>query len=230
MAAFVSLDKRIRRDVDELHDFLWQPRWTGDGPRLLARLATEARDLDAFLRAGARLRRHGERLARLAAKDQARFGPTLFELMNDVYNLAASVEHLRKGDPRGATDHVVSLVESGSIGTCVSLDSFPLVAEWESGKIDFESYASRLADLLEARGVSGAGQYKRMLLVARTFGTEWDPSAPAPRRRLSARAAIAAAAWCAVASRVVRHKATRGTPDVPISDFAEIVEKALARL
>lgn len=230
MATFASLDKRMGRDVNQIHDFLWHPAWKGDGKRLLANLAKESAELDAFLRAGGNLRRHGERLARKAAAEKDRFGAALYELLYDAYHLTAATERLRTGDPKGAAEHAARVVESDSIGTCVALNSFPLVEEWEGGKIDFESYASRLADLLQAKGVSRAGQYKRMLLVARTFGKEWDASAPAGQQKLSARAAIEAAAWCAVAARAIRVEAVDGTPIVPVSDFAAIIEKIVARL
>jgi len=230
MTSFAALDKRMMRDVNQIHDFLWYPGWKGDGDALLGNLARESRDLDAFLQAGGKLRRHAERLVRKTATDKDRFGAVLYELLYDAYNLTAATEHVRKRDPKGAAEHIAWVVESDSIGTCVALDAFPLVEEWEGGKIGFETYASRLADLVQAKGVAQAGQYKRMLLVARTFGREWDASVPRGQQDLAARAAVDAAAWCAVASRQIRVDALGGTPTVPMVDFSAVVGKIVARL
>src|SRR3990170_218304 len=62
--AFGSLDKRMYRDVRELHDHLWNPRWKGDAQALRVRLAAEAKALDAFLGAGGRLARPAAKLAK----------------------------------------------------------------------------------------------------------------------------------------------------------------------
>lgn len=228
--AFASLDKRMRRDVDLIHDFLWHEPGKVDGEKLLRDLKQEARELDAFVGAGGKLRRHADALIAATREDKERHGGALYELLYDAYNLTAATEHVRKKDWKGAAEHVAWVVESDSIGTCVALDSFSLVQEWEGGKIDFDAYVGRVADLLQARGTADAGQYKRMLLVARTFGKEWNGEAPREVQALAARAAIEAAAWATVATRAIRSQALGRPPSVPLADYAAIVQKILRRL
>ena len=230
MASFASLDKRMMRDVNQIHDFLWDDAAKVDGDALLANLGREARELDAFLRAGGKLRRHADVLIAATREDRERSGSGLYELLYDAYNLTAATEHLRKRDYKGAAEHVAWVVESDSIGTCVALDSFSLVQEWEGGRIDFETYAGRLADLLQGNGVADAGQYKRMLLVVRTFGKEWNADALTEVQALAARAAIEAAAWATVASRAVRSTAIGGKPRVPLTDYSAVIRKIVDRL
>ena len=230
MVAFASLDKRMMRDVNRIHDFLWHDAGMVDGARLLEDLRRESQDLDAFLGAGGKLRRHAWTLIAATREDKERHGGTLYELLYNTYNLTAATEHVRKKDPKGAAEHVAWVVESDSIGTCVALDRFSLVQEWEGGKIDFEAYASQLADLLQGKGVADAGQYKRLLLAARTFGKEWNAKAPPQVQGFAARAAIAAAAWATVATRSVRSTATGRAPGVPLADYSAVIQKIVSRL
>ena len=104
MASFAALDKRMMRDVNRIHDLLWHPGEKIDGEKLLADLEEEARELDLFLRAGGKLRRHARAIVRETRKDKESHGSALYELLYDVYNLSAATEHLRKGDYKGAAD------------------------------------------------------------------------------------------------------------------------------
>src|SRR3989304_2313966 len=106
MATFAALDKRMMRDVNRIHDYLWDSAVKIDGAKLLADLTREARELDALLKAGGPLRRHAESLARDTAKDKDRHGGALYELLYDTYNLAAAAAHVRKRDFKGAAEHV----------------------------------------------------------------------------------------------------------------------------
>src|SRR5206468_667648 len=74
----------------------------------------------------------------------------------------------------GAGEHVAGAVESVSIGVCSSAGCFEFVEEWEGAKTDFETYAGKLADHLQAKGSSRAGEFKRHLVAARTFGKAFD--------------------------------------------------------
>jgi len=230
MASFAALDKRMMRDVNRIHDYLWHPGGKIDGEKLLADLEAEARELDLFLRAGGKLRRHAAAIVRATRRDKDRHGAALYELLYDVYNLTAASEHVRKGDYKGAAEHASWVVESDSIGMCVAFDSFPLVGEWEGGKIDFETYAGRLADLIQGKGIPQAGQYKRAMLVARTFGKDWDGKASREQQALAARTALEAAAWCTVAGMAIRVAATGRVPSVPAADYAAIVRQIVSRL
>jgi hypothetical protein len=230
MASFAALDKRMMRDVNRIHDFLWHSEEKIDGEKLLADLEGEARELDAYLGAGGKLGRHTGAIARKARKDKDRHGGALYELLYDVYNLTAATEHVRKGDYKGGAEHVSWVVESDSIGMCVALDSFPLVHDWEGGTIDFETYAARLTDLIQAKGIPQAGQYKRAMLLARTFGKEWDGKAARDQQALAARTAVEAAAWSTVAGKAIREVATHTPSSVPASDYRAIIRRIVSRL
>lgn len=227
MASFRSLDSRMHRDVRQLHDYLWHPGWKGDPDALRSALVKDARELDALLRARGQLGKNAAALAKSLHKEAS--GESLFELLWDAYNLTAATEHVKKGDPKGAGEHTAWAVESMSIGVCASAGCFPIVEEWESGRIDFESYTSKLADVLQEKGVPRAGEFKRMLLAVHTFGKDWDGRAPKEAQTLAARAAIANAAWCALTTDRIRTRL--GAPrKFPRKDYAAIVSRIASRL
>lgn len=230
MASFAALDRRMGKDVDQLHNFLWHPEWKGDGEKLMAKLVKDGRELDAFLRVGGKLRRHVDALLRAAREDKERRGPALFELLNNTYHLTAATERGRRKDYKRAGEHALSVVESDSIGTCSILDSFILVEEWEAGKIDFRAYSKRLADVLQTKGSGTAGQFRRIMLAAWAFGKEWDAAAPKAQQAIAARAAVANAAWYTLATRTIRQDATGWPPAVPFKDYAAIVQAIVDRL
>jgi hypothetical protein len=225
--AFASLDKRLSRDSDALHDFLWQGKKAGEA-KLRADLQKDLRDLDAFVGAGGKLRRPATALDRAWGNPGA--GESLFELVNHTYNLTAATDHLlRQRDPKGAGEHVADAVESVSIGVCSNLGRFELVEEWKSGKTDFETYAGKLADQLQAKGVSRAGEFKRHLVASRNFGKSFDSTAPTAEQTLGARAAIANGLWVTLASVSIR-TALGSSPGFSYEDFASVLAKISDRL
>ncbi len=226
MASFASLDKRLSRDVGLIHDYLWQG-WKGDPGKLRADLRREARELDAFLGVRGKLRRPANALL---DKFDAKHGPSLYEFLYDTYNLTAATEHVRKGDYKGAAEHAAWAVESMSIGVCSAANRFDIVEKWgHGGETDYEQYTSAIADMLQGKGVARAGEYKRMLLVARTFGKQWDRGASKERQAVAARAAIAAAAWCGLTTSSI-HGALRASRGFPQTDYAAVITRIVERL
>src|SRR5438093_2477073 len=59
---FAALDKRIIRDTETLHDFLWHGE-KKDETSMSAKLRKDGRDADAFLHLGGRLRKIADSLA-----------------------------------------------------------------------------------------------------------------------------------------------------------------------
>ena len=236
MATFASLHERMARDVNQLHDFLWHGK-KEDAAGLKERLLKNARDFDAFLGAQGRLRRNAVSLAK--AWGEAGAGESLFELLEHAWNLAAAVEHMRKreyatGGPKleecqGAGGHAATVVESASIGLCANAGCFEFVEELEGGKTDFDTYVAKLTGFLEGKGIARAGDFRRMLLLARNTGRTWDRTALKVEQALAARAAIAAAAWCALASVSIR-KALGSPPKFSYDDYAWVISKIAARL
>jgi len=225
MAGFQALDKRLARDEDTLHDVLWQGS-KADASKLRSDIQKDLRDLDAFLGAGGRLRRTGASLDK--AWGEAGAGESLFELLGHTYNLTAATEHLRKKDYKGAGEHVAGAVESVSIGVCSSAGCFDFVEEWEGGKTDFETYAGKLADHLQAKGISRAGEFKRHLVAARTFGKAFDGTLSMAEQASGARAAIANGILVTLASTSIRAQIGR-PPRFPHDDFAKVLETIASR-
>ncbi len=226
MPGFAALDKRLSRDSSALHDFLWQGKKGGE-TKLRANLHRDMGDLDALLGAGGRLKKPASRLGR--AWGQPGAGESLFELVNHTYNLTAATDHLiRRRDPKGAGEHVADAVESVSIGVCSNVGRFELVEEWEGGKTDFETYAGKLADHLQSKGLRRAGEFKRHLVAARNFGRGFDATTSKPEQVSGARAAIANGLHVTLASVSIR-AALGSAPHFSYDDFAAVLEKIAGR-
>src|SRR2546426_5700750 len=222
MPAFGALDKRLSRHTDALHDLLWQEKKAGES-KLRADIQKDLRDLDAFLGAGGTLRKAAASLDR--AWEEPGAGESLFELINHTYNLTAATDHLgRRKDPKGAGEHIADAVGSVSIGVCSNAGCFELVQEWEAGKTDFETYAGKLADHLQSKGVFRAGEFKRQLVAARSFGKDFDATAPKAQHVLGARAAIANGLWVTFASTTIR-AAIGSPPKFSLDDFAAVLDR-----
>ncbi|HKZ24120.1 MAG TPA: hypothetical protein VJ224_06935 [Thermoplasmata archaeon] len=226
MAGFKALDKRLSRDEKVLHDVLWHASKAEPG-KLRADIQKDMKDLDAFLRVGGRLRRAAFALDNAWGDPGA--GESLFELLGHTYYLTAATERLRKKDYKGAGEHVATAVESVSIGVCANAGCFEIVQEWEGGKTDFEEYAGKLADFLQEKGVSRAGEFKRHLIAARDFGRSFDETATKAEQALGARAAIANGLWVNLASIPIR-KSLGSPPRFPYDDYAVVLERIASRV
>lgn len=230
MATFATLHARLARDTEALHDFLWHGKKDG-AEALREQLLADARELDLDIGARGKLRRSADLLAKRWG--EAHEGESLFELLEHTWNLHAAVIHAgrkeyraAKGCDEGAVGHAASVAESASIGVCANAGCFEFVEEWEGGKIDFDSYASKLAGFLEGKGITRAAEWRRMLLVARAGRKAWDASAPAPEQALAARTSIGAAGWVALAAHSIRLE-LRSPPKFPYGDYAAIVAKII---
>ena len=226
MAGFKALDKRLAKDEDALHNVLWHGSKANQG-KLRADIQKDMRDLDAFLRIGGKLRRAAAALDNAWGDPGA--GESLFELLGHTYNLTAATERLGKKDYKGAGEHVAIAMESVSIGVCANAGCFELVEEWEGGKVDFEAYASKLADHLHGKGLSKAGEFKRHLIAARNFGKSFDVAATEAEQALGARAAIANGLWVTLASASIR-KAIGSPPRFSYDDYAAVLGKLAERV
>ena len=72
---FAALDKRIIRDTEALHDFLWHGE-KKDETSLSAKLRKDGRDADAFLHLGGRLRKNARSEERRVGKEcRSRWSP-----------------------------------------------------------------------------------------------------------------------------------------------------------
>ncbi len=222
---FVALDKRINRDTEALHDFLWHGE-KKDETSLSAKLRKDARDADAFLHLGGRLRKNAESLVKDLASSGN--GESLFELLGHSWGLAAATILRSKGNYRGAAERAKGVISSASIGVCANAGCFEFVQEWEAGKIDFETYTSKLADFLEPKGHMDSGQFKRLLNAVYEFGMNWNAVATQPEQSLAARTAIEAAGWCLLTS-VSICQLLGVAPKFSTHDFAAIIDRIVNR-
>lgn len=227
MEDFATLDERMGHHLRQLHDYLWSPGWKGDEARLRTDLLQESRELDAFLGADGRLQKNSEALDKNWGRGPK--GEALFELLHHAYTLTAATEKLRNGDYQAAAAHAADVAESVSIGICANAGCFPIVEEWESKSIDFETYASKLADALEAKGIERTQDIRHMLIVAQSLGKEWDKTASDEAKALAARAAIENTAWCAVAGVSIR-EALGTAPATPYRDIPGLILHIASRL
>ena len=226
MAGFQALDKRLSTDEQALHDVLWGES-KADVAKLRSNLQRDFRALDMFLGAGGKLRRMGAALDK--AWGDAGAGESLFELLGHTYNFTAATDHLvRRRDPKGAGEHVAGAVESVSIGVCSNAGCFEFVQEWEGGKTDFETYAGKLADHLQGKGVLRAGDFKRHLVAARNFGRTFDNSVSKAEQISGARAAITNGLYVTLSSISIRG-AIGSPPQFSDEDFAAVLEKIAGR-
>ncbi len=225
--SFATLDQRLLRDLRQLHDFLWDPLWTGNEERLRKDLLKGAASLDAFLKAGGRIRKHAAALTKPWSREHQ--GSALYELLDDVLGLTAATELVGKSKFREAVERAVAVIESTSIGVCTTAKCFEIVEEWEARKIDFETYTRRLADALAAKLVLQSDQFRRVLNAIHDLGSEWDVSASKTEQTLAARAATEGGAWCVIRSIAIRTMLGE-PPKVPEKDFGELLERIVQRL
>src|SRR5437870_12030399 len=94
---FAALDKRIIRDTEALHDFLWHAE-KKDETSLSAKLRKDGRDADAFLHLAGRLRKNAESLAQGLTSSGK--GESLFELPAQSWSLAASTAPRARANDR----------------------------------------------------------------------------------------------------------------------------------
>lgn len=222
---FAVLDKRIRKDTEGLHDHLWHSQEKMDPARLLASVRRDAGDADRFLRLGGKLRRNAESLIDQFGTPGA--GESLFELMEHTWGLAAATVLARRDEYKRAAERCKNVIASASIGVCANAGCFEYVEEWEAGKVDFEAYTGKLTDFLEAKGTSGVGQFKRLLNAVWDFSTTWDAGAPRKNQVIAAKAAIANAGWCLLASVAIR--ASLGSPPrFSPKDFEDMIARIVA--
>src|SRR5437879_10298571 len=198
---FAATDKRIIRDTETLHHFLWHGE-KKDETSLSAKLSKDGLGADAFLHLGGRLRKNAESLAQDLTSSGK--GESLFELLEHSWGLAAATVLRSKGNYRGAAERAKAVVSSASIGVCANAGCFEFVQEWEAGKIDFETYTSKLADFLEPKGYMDSGQFKRLLNAVYEFGMNWNAVASQSEQDLAARTSIEGAGWCLLTSVAIR--------------------------
>src|SRR5436309_15830494 len=96
---FAALDKRIIRDTETLHDFLWHGE-KKDETSLSAKLRKDGRAADAFLHLGGRLRKNAESLAQDLTSSGK--GESMFELLEPSCAPAAAPVYRARGSNGGA--------------------------------------------------------------------------------------------------------------------------------
>ena len=225
-AGFSALDKRINRDTEALHDFLWHGEQKQE-KTLIRSLRNDARAADSFLHLGGRLRANADALAR-DLKSSGN-GESLFELLSHSWGLGAATVLYSKRSYRGAAERSKGVVSSASIGVCANAGCFEFVEEWEAGKTDFETYTGKLAGFLEPKGYMDSGQFKRVMNAVYEFATNWNAVASKSEQALAGRTAIEGAGWCLLTSVAIR-ELLGAPPRFSARDFAGIVERIIGRM
>jgi len=223
---FVALDRRINRDTEALHDFLWHGE-KKDEKSLIRSLRNDARAADVFLQIGCRGLMNVDELAEDLQSSGK--GESLFELLSHSWGLGAATVLYSKRNYRGAADRSKSVISSASIGVCANAGCFEFVEEWEAGKTDFETYTGKLADFLEPKGFMDSGQFKRVMNAVYEFAMNWNAVASKSEQTLAARTSIEGAGWCLLTSVSIR-ELLGAPPWFSARDFAGIVERIIGRM
>jgi len=119
-------------------------------------------------------------------------------------------------------------VTSIAIGLASASDNFHLVEEFKGGVTDFPEFMTRLADVLEERGVIEAGELKRAANLAYNVHAMWDERRSAESAGISAFAAIGAAGF-ATALHVDALRALGRYQDVPHKKLPPAIHHILKR-
>lgn len=180
--------------ISNLHDHLWAGG-AQDEAKLLARLLAGARDLDRHLASRGRVERAVRPMVREFQK--VTHGADLFTFLHAVAHLTAAADRVYR-KPQEAAKHASELVVSLCIHLAASAGRHDLTEGFESGQTDFAEYTSRLADVLEERGVLRAGELRRAANQAFDLHALWDRQAPPESKRLMSTAAVASAALACV--------------------------------
>src|SRR5437899_10925312 len=96
---FVALDRRINRDTEALHDFLWHGE-KKDEKSLIRSLRNDARAADVFLQLGGQLRTNADDLAEDSQSSGK--GESLFEFLSQSRSHGAATVHYSKRNDDGA--------------------------------------------------------------------------------------------------------------------------------
>jgi hypothetical protein len=227
MEDFSHLEETMGPNVRELHNYLWMSGWKGDEDALREALRTDAVSLDTFLEAEGNLARNVEALTEEWGRNQA--GEMLFELLDHNYRLTAATELLKNGDYAAAATQANEAAESVSIGICANAGCFPLVEQWEGGKITFGTYTHELAKALAEKGLSPSEGLRQQLMAVHGLGKEWDASASRKLQEMGARSAIEGALWVAVAGVQLRG-ALDAAPETPYAAMPGLFLRIARRL
>jgi hypothetical protein len=194
MASFSQIDRSLASAVSDLHDYLWAGKKLPEA-RLLERLERGAKDLDRFVGARGAIASGIRPLLQDFRKHPT--GPDLFTFCEAVCDLSAAVEYGVR-DPKAAVTRASNLAVSLAIGLASAADRFDLVEEFEGGTTDFSEFTSRLADVLEEKGVLRAGEFRRAVNGPFDINALWDAQATKDAQRIGAIASAASAGLACV--------------------------------
>src|SRR5207245_5496026 len=113
---FVALERRINRDTEALHDFLWHGE-KKDEKSLIRSLRNDARAADVFLQLGGRLRTNADELAEELQSSGK--GESLFELLSHLWGLGAATVIYSNRNYRGGEYRYKSLTSTVRLIDCV---------------------------------------------------------------------------------------------------------------
>ncbi len=194
MASFAVIDRALSSGISELHNHLWAGKRL-DEKALLGRLERRAADLDHYFHARGAIASAVRPLLHAFRKYPT--GTDLYTFLNSVMNLSAAVEYSKR-KPKLAAARASDLAVSLSIGLASAADRFDLVEAFEGGKTDFSEFTSRLADVLEEKGVLRAGEFRRAVNEPFDVYALWDARASKDAERIAAFASTSSVALACV--------------------------------
>ncbi|HYM38872.1 MAG TPA: hypothetical protein VEY12_01835 [Thermoplasmata archaeon] len=194
MASGSVPERDLRSTILELHDYLWAGA-RPDEAKLLARLERGARNLDRHLGTKGRVERAIRPMTRHFRK--VTHGADLFTFLQAVAQLSFAADRVRRA-PQDSVKASSQLAYSLCVHLASVMDRHDLTQSFESGRTDFASYSSKLADALEERGVLRAGEFRRAANQAFDLHALWDRRASVETQRIVALTAVASGGFACV--------------------------------
>jgi hypothetical protein len=180
--------------IAQLHNYLWAGARVSER-KLLARLEGGARALDRHIRSRGTLVRAVRPICRRFHKKTQ--GADLYTFLQAVTHLSFAADRVIRR-PKEAAKAASELAVSLCIHLASASKHFDLVVEFEAGRVDFAEFTSKLADVLEERGVLRAGEFRRAVNQAFDIRALWDGHASTDAKRIMAAASVGSAGFACV--------------------------------
>ncbi len=220
---FADLDARVRNLLKRTHDYLWMGE-EADPAALRQEFSAVAAAWEDRLGASVGV----ANVTRVLSQQFGRNRETeaLYTFTQQLFGLTAAALLLKKGHPTRAVARCSEATDGTSIHFAAAFGHHDYVEARDRGDLSYEAFLAEVADLLEEKGATRVGQYKRLVLLVWETHQEVSGGAWRGSRELAARTAVYATATALErgASLLEELGMTTATPS---TEYTEIVESIL---
>jgi len=161
--AFATLDRQVRAALRTLHNYLWMGE-KADVKKLREDFTAIGARWEAFLGKKSGVAKNvAARAVKLSRETEQ--GGALYGFVSNFWYLTAATVHLRGKKYATAAAACCEAVDGPMIGLASGFDHHDWVDEKDAGRITYEEYAHRIADLLDGKGVKNVARFKRLATV-----------------------------------------------------------------